>query len=161
MSVSILTTIYLKRSQFQWSSSFPKHIICIQRKVYIIATIHVCLLFPWRCVIDPFRGITWTECSEPCGDDGKRTRSADGAPGPQEIRCNTQSCEPSKYTHTHTHTHTHVSLSLARSLALSRALLAHSLSCSVALPSSFLPSHPLSPHLSPPLSPSLHFSLFT
>ncbi|KAK2193943.1 hypothetical protein NP493_4g03049 [Ridgeia piscesae] len=40
------------------------------------------------------RGVSWTECSEPCGDDGTRTRSADGVPEPQEIRCNTHSCEP-------------------------------------------------------------------
>ena len=58
-------------------------------------------------MIDPFKGVPWSACSEPCGDDGTRTRSADGAPGPQEIRCNTQSCEPSKYMHTHTRAHAH------------------------------------------------------
>ncbi|KAK2151819.1 hypothetical protein NP493_2565g00008 [Ridgeia piscesae] len=41
---------------------------------------------------DPFRGVSWSECSALCGPDGERTRSAAGQE--QKIRCNTQSCEP-------------------------------------------------------------------
>ncbi|KAI0208075.1 hypothetical protein LSAT2_007248 [Lamellibrachia satsuma] len=44
---------------------------------------------------NPFRNIPWSGCSEQCGPDGVRTRS-NSEGDLQEIRCNTQSCEPSE-----------------------------------------------------------------
>ncbi|KAI0240167.1 hypothetical protein LSAT2_009127 [Lamellibrachia satsuma] len=45
-------------------------------------------------VTDPFDGVTWSNCSAPCGG-GRRFRETKTDPRVvQEIECNTQSCDP-------------------------------------------------------------------